>query len=111
MNSVARLFFFIAHVMLGRIFKMLCEVVKTIGFHEEKKLSYNQRTPNISKYENIKVIARNKVEANLRENHVQPSIVGVFTGNPRRILVKNRKETAFPKEVDDPYRRILSGKL
>lgn len=55
--------------------------------------------------------ARNKVEANLRENHVQASIVGVFTKDPRRILMKNGKETAFPKEVDDPYRRILSGRL
>jgi len=55
--------------------------------------------------------AKDKVEEALRRNDVEVSILGVFTKNVRRILLKNGKETLFPKRADDPYERILSGKL
>lgn len=55
--------------------------------------------------------AQEKVEEALCQNSIETSIVGVFTENKRRVLVKNGKEKSFPKKADDPYERILSGKL
>lgn len=55
--------------------------------------------------------AKDKVEGALRQNNVEASFLGVFTKNMRRILLKNGKETLFPKKADDPYERILSGKV
>lgn len=55
--------------------------------------------------------AKDKVLEILRQNNVDASFLGVFTKNKRCILVKNGKETQFPKKADDPYGRILSGKL
>jgi len=55
--------------------------------------------------------AINKVEEALRKNGVEANVLGVFAKNMRRILVKNGKETLFPKRADDPYERILFGKL
>jgi len=55
--------------------------------------------------------AKDKVEEELRKNGVDACFLGVFTKNKRRILVKNGKETQFPRKADDPYERILSGKL
>jgi len=55
--------------------------------------------------------AKDKVEQALSQNNVEASFLGVFTKNVRHILLKNGKETLFPKMADDPYERILSGKL
>lgn len=55
--------------------------------------------------------AKYKVEEALRQNNVETSFLGVFTKNTRCILLKNGKETLFPKRAEDPYERILSGKL
>jgi len=55
--------------------------------------------------------ARNNVEETLRRSGVETNIVGFFTKNMRCILLKNGKETLFPKRADDPYDRILSGRL
>ncbi|NWF87589.1 hypothetical protein HXY32_07275 [Candidatus Bathyarchaeota archaeon] len=55
--------------------------------------------------------AKDKVLETLRQNNVDAGFLGVFTKNKRRILVKNGKEAQFPKRADDPYERILSGKL
>jgi len=54
--------------------------------------------------------AKDRVMETLRQNGVEARFLGFFTKNMRRILVKNGKETLFPKEADDPYERILSGK-
>jgi hydrogenase maturation factor len=55
--------------------------------------------------------AKDKVEAELCKNGVEACFLGVFTKNKRRILVKDGKETQFPRKAEDPYDRILSGKL
>ena len=55
--------------------------------------------------------AKDKVENVMRQNNVEARFLGSFTKDLRRILVKNGEETSFPKEVDDPYRKLLSGKL
>lgn len=47
----------------------------------------------------------------LRQNRIQASVLGLFTKNSRRILVKERKETQFPRREQDPYERILSGQV
>jgi len=52
-----------------------------------------------------------RVKEVLRQNNIEASFLGVFTKNMRRILLKKGKETSFPKKADDPYERILSGKL
>jgi hydrogenase expression/formation protein HypE len=54
---------------------------------------------------------REKVEAIMHQNKVQASVLGIFTEDTRRILTTDGKDTSFPKETDDPYARILSGKL
>jgi len=55
--------------------------------------------------------AKDKVENVLRQNNVEARFLGSFTKDLRRILVKNGEETSFPKEVDDPYTKLLSRKL
>jgi len=55
--------------------------------------------------------AREKVEAKMRQNKIQANVLGIFTEDTRRILTKDGKDTSFPKDADDPYARILSGKL
>jgi hydrogenase maturation factor len=55
--------------------------------------------------------AKDKVAEVLRKNNVEAGFLGVFTKDKRRILMKKGKETSFPKKADDPYERILSGKL
>lgn len=53
--------------------------------------------------------AKDKVEEALRQNNIEARFLGFFTKNMRRILLKNGKETLFPKKADDPYERILSS--
>jgi hydrogenase expression/formation protein HypE len=55
--------------------------------------------------------ARGKVERALRQNNVEASFLGFFTEDRRCVLVKNDEEMLFPRRADDPYARILSGKL
>jgi hydrogenase expression/formation protein HypE len=55
--------------------------------------------------------AKNEVDRILRKNQVQASIIGSFTRNPTRLLKEKQKQTCFPNSADDPYARILSGKL
>jgi hydrogenase expression/formation protein HypE len=54
--------------------------------------------------------AREKVEAIMRQNKIQASVLGSFTEDKQRILVRDSKETPFPENADDPYARILSRK-
>lgn len=55
--------------------------------------------------------AKDRVEEALRQNNIEASVLGVFTKDKHRILVRNGKKASFPKKADDPYERILSGKL
>jgi hydrogenase maturation factor len=54
--------------------------------------------------------AKDEVEKILRQNSVEANVIGFFTKDLRRLLVKNGKEKPFPKEADDPYTRLLSQK-
>lgn len=55
--------------------------------------------------------AKDSVEGALRQNNINAVVVGSFTKNTRLTLMKHGKETSFPKRAEDPYARILSGKL
>ena len=55
--------------------------------------------------------AKEKVEVTMRRHKIQARTLGIFTEDPRRILTKDNKGTFFPEDADDPYARILSGKL
>jgi hydrogenase maturation factor len=55
--------------------------------------------------------AKGKVEATMRRNKIQTNVLGIFTKERRRILLAHDKETSFPQETNDPYARILLGKL
>jgi hydrogenase expression/formation protein HypE len=55
-------------------------------------------------------------EARVRETieekcKLRVAVLGTFTKTNDRILMRGRRETAFPREAQDPYERILSGKL
>ena len=54
---------------------------------------------------------KEKIEEVLRQKNVSACTVGVFTKDKRRVLLKNSEETIFPEKAEDPYERILSGKL
>lgn len=44
----------------------------------------------------------------LRKHGVKASVIGKFTKDTKRIIVKNKRESGFPKKERDPYERILS---
>lgn len=52
--------------------------------------------------------SRQTVLRRLRQNNVNVSVLGSFTEDKRRILVRNGKEIRFPRMEKDPYGRILS---
>jgi hydrogenase maturation factor len=52
-----------------------------------------------------------KVEETLSEIGVSAAFLGTFTKDKRRVLTKQGIRTAFPLMSDDPYDRILSGKV
>jgi hydrogenase maturation factor len=52
-----------------------------------------------------------KSEEILHCDGIRPSVIGAFTKDKRRLLIRDGKEMTFPKEADDPYTRILSGKV
>jgi hydrogenase maturation factor len=55
--------------------------------------------------------AKRKVAEALHEIGVSASFIGTFTKNKKRALVKDGCRKIFPKVADDPYDRILSGKV
>ena len=55
--------------------------------------------------------AKEKVEAAMLQNGIQADVIGNFTKEPQRVLVRGNKETSFPRDADDPYAKILSGKV
>jgi hydrogenase maturation factor len=54
---------------------------------------------------------KGRIEEALHQNNVETCVLGVFTKNLKRILVEREREMLFPRKADDPYRRILSGRL
>jgi len=54
--------------------------------------------------------AEEKVKETLAKHGLSTFFLGEFTENKERILVKNRKETAFPSFANDPYTMILAAK-
>ena len=52
---------------------------------------------------------KEKVERTMRRSKIQASVLGIFTKDTHRILLRDRKEVLFPEDADDPYARILSG--
>jgi len=54
--------------------------------------------------------AQEKVKAALTKSGLSACLVGNFTSNKDRVLIKEEKETLFPQVADDPYTLILSGK-
>ena len=55
--------------------------------------------------------ARRDVECTLRQNEVDMSILGQFTENRERYLLRKSMKKPFPTKANDPYERILSGKV
>lgn len=55
--------------------------------------------------------SKEKVEEVLRQNNIDAHIIGVFTKDKRRLLIKNGKETEFPEKAEDPYEKILLDML
>ena len=55
--------------------------------------------------------AKDQVKETLHKIGVDASFLGTFTKNASRVLTKKVKDTPFPKVADDPYGRILSGKV
>jgi hydrogenase maturation factor len=52
-----------------------------------------------------------EVQETLQQHGVANSILGFFTKSHKRILRQNGKKTFFPKKADDPYTKILLGRL
>jgi hydrogenase expression/formation protein HypE len=55
--------------------------------------------------------AKDEVKHTLHKIGVNASFLGIFTKSKNRVLTKKVKDTPFPKVADDPYGRILSGKV
>jgi hydrogenase expression/formation protein HypE len=88
----------------------ICKEVKTLRKHfklSEKQLLSMSSTGTI--LASVSSKAKEKVEIAMRRNKIQASVLGIFTKDMRRILLKDREEVLFPEDVDDPYARILSG--
>ncbi len=54
--------------------------------------------------------AQEKVTSVLRQIGLSACILGEFTKQTQRVLIKEGKEVPFPQVANDPYDRILSGK-
>ena len=53
---------------------------------------------------------KEKVDLTLRRHNIQAAVLGVFTEGKERVLLKGGKQVSFPRDADDPYARILSGR-
>ena len=54
--------------------------------------------------------SKDAINETLLQIGVSASFIGNFTKNKQRIITKKGKDAPFPKNADDPYKRILSGK-
>jgi hydrogenase maturation factor len=90
----------------------ICKEVQTLRQHfqlSDKQLLSMSSTGTI--LASVGPDAKGKVEATMRRNKIQANILGIFTKEMRRILLTHNKKASFPQDTNDPYARILSGKL
>jgi hydrogenase maturation factor len=88
----------------------ICKEVKTLRKHfelSEKQLLSMSSSGTI--LASVSPKAKEKVETTTRRSKIQANVLGIFTKDTHRILVRDGKEVLFPEEADDPYARILSG--
>lgn len=55
--------------------------------------------------------AKAEVLEALRHCGVDANVIGKFTEEKKRVLIEDGRRKAFPNSADDPYERILSGKV
>jgi hydrogenase expression/formation protein HypE len=53
---------------------------------------------------------KESIESILHKNNIESRVLGQFTKDRRRIIIKKDKETMFPEEANDPYNKIISTK-
>ena len=88
----------------------ICKEVKTLRKHfqlSEKQLLSMSSTGTI--LASVGPKAKEKVETTMCRSKIQANVLGIFTKDTHRILVRDGKEVLFPEDADDPYARILSG--
>ncbi len=88
----------------------ICKEVKTLQKHfqlSEKQLLSMSSTGTI--LASVSPKAKEKVETTMRRSKIQANVLGIFTKDTQRILLRDGKEVLFPEDADDPYARILSG--
>jgi hydrogenase maturation factor len=51
------------------------------------------------------------IEKKLAQNGIEAGYMGFFTKDTHRVLIEGNRESQFTRDADDPYARILSGKL
>lgn len=88
----------------------ICKEVKTLSKHfqlSEKQLLSMSSTGTI--LASISPKAKQKAEIAMHRSKIQANVLGIFTKDTHRILLRDRKEALFPEDADDPYERILSG--
>lgn len=51
------------------------------------------------------------IEKTLRRNGTSSAVIGVFSKDRKRCILKHGKKRQFPEAGQDPYERILSGQL
>jgi hydrogenase expression/formation protein HypE len=89
----------------------ICKEAKTLQKHfqlSDQQLFSMSSTGTI--LDSVSPEAKEKVEAIMRQHKIQAKVIGIFTEDKQRFLVRDGKETPFPEVADDPYARILSGK-
>ena len=88
----------------------ICKEVKTLRKQfqlSEKQLLSMSSTGTI--LASVSPKAKEKVETTMRRSKIQANVLGIFTKDTHRTLVRDGKEVLFPEDADDPYARILSG--
>jgi hydrogenase maturation factor len=89
-----------------------CHEVQTLRKHfelSEKQFLSMSSTGTI--LASVEPEAKKRVETTLHRSRIQANVLGIFTKDTHRILASDRKEESFPGDADDPYARILSGKV
>ncbi|MEM0313360.1 MAG: AIR synthase-related protein [Candidatus Bathyarchaeia archaeon] len=59
----------------------------------------------------VKAEAKEIVEHLLMQNKIEAKIIGIFTSDEQRVLIRNGRKESFPNKADDPYEMILSAAL
>ncbi len=52
-----------------------------------------------------------EVSKTLEKSGLEANFIGGFTKSEKRIMIKNSRQQNFPEVAEDPYARILSGKV